>query len=190
MKNNKTFFILLAVFVAVLVGAWLLYDNLGSQFGSASLATQDTTAPEATASASSMAPDFTVTDRDGKEVDLYDFHGKPIIVNFWASWCGPCKSEMPDIEAAYQAYGEDIHFLIINLTDGSRETVASAASYIQQEGYTFPVYYDTTTEAATTYHAYSIPTTYFIDAAGNGVAYYTGAMSSAILQQGIDMILP
>ena len=190
MKKNKTFFILLAVFVVLLVGAWLLYHNLGDRFDPASLAAQDTTAPDATEGSVPMAPDFTVTDIDGNSIDLYDFLGKPIIVNFWASWCGPCKSEMPAIEEAYNANGDDIHFLIINMTDGSRETVNSASDYIAQSGYTFPVYYDTMLDAATTYGVYSIPATYFIGADGSAIAYYTGAMSRDILQQGIDLLLP
>ena len=189
MKNNKSFFILLAVFVVILVGAWLLYDNLGSQFNDAGLAAQETTVPDSTADTVSTAQNFTVTDLQGNPVQLQDYFDKPILLNFWASWCGPCKSEMPDLEEAYQQYGDDIHFLIVNLTDGSRETVASASAYIQQEGYSFPIYFDTSMEAAMAYQAYSIPITFFIGEGGVPIAYYTGAMSRDILQQGIDLLL-
>ena len=189
MKSNKSFFVLLVALAAVLTGAWLLYDNLGSQFNTAGLASQETTA-ETTATAAETAPNFTVTDLQGNPVQLQDFFGKPILLNFWASWCGPCKSEMPDLEEAYRKYGNDIHFLIVNLTDGTRETVASASDYIKQAGYSFPIYFDTTTEAAMTYQAYSIPVTFFIGADGAPIAYYTGAMSANILQQGIDLLLP
>ena len=192
MKNNKSFFILLAVLVVVLVGAWFLYDNLGSQFSTAGLVPQQTIAPETTGSTAetvATVPNITVTDLQGKPVQLHDFFGKPILLNFWASWCGPCKSEMPDLDAAYRQYSDDIHFLIVNLTDGSRETVESASSYIRQEGYSFPVYYDTSGEAALAYQAYSIPVTYFISADGEPIAYYPGAMSRDILQQGIDLLL-
>jgi hypothetical protein len=96
---------------------------------------------------------------------------------------------MPDLEEAYQQYGDDIHFLIVNLTDGSRETVASASAYIQKEGYSFPIYFDTSMEAAMAYQAYSIPITFFIGEGGVPIAYYTGAMSRDILQQGIDRLL-
>lgn len=190
MKNSKSFFILLGVLAIVLVGAWLLYDDLGRQFSTVELSSQETSASATTDGTAETAPNFTVTDLDGNPVQLQDFFGKPILLNFWASWCGPCKSEMPDLEEAYQKYGNDIHFLIVNLTDGSRETVASASAYIQQEGYSFPVYYDTSTEAALAYRAYSIPVTYFIDADGVPLAYYSGAMSREVLQQGIDLLLP
>lgn len=135
-----------------------------------------------------QAPDFVVTDIDGNEVKLSDFQGKPVIVNFWASWCGPCKSEMPDFEEMYQQYGEEIHFVMVNMTDGSRETVEVASEFIAEQGYTFPVYFDTQYSAAITYGVTSIPATYFIDAQGNAVAYARSAIDAETLQMGIDMI--
>ena len=77
---------------------------------------------------------------------------------------------------------------MINMTDGSRETVAKASAFLAEEGYTFPVYYDTETDAAMTYGAYSLPTTFFIDADGYAVAQATGPINGETLQEGIDMI--
>lgn len=134
------------------------------------------------------APDFTMTDASGEEVKLSDFFGKPVLLNFWASWCGPCKSEMPHFEDAYQKYGEDINFVIVNLTDGARETVEAASDFIEEQGYTFPLYFDTNTEGAMTYGTYSIPVTYFIGADGVPVAQANGALDAATLQKGLDMI--
>ena len=133
-------------------------------------------------------PDFTVYDVNGNEVKLSDFVGKPIVLNFFASWCGPCKSEMPDFEAAYKERGDEVQFLMINLTDGYYETVESASSFIEQSGYTFPVFYDTSSSAAIAYSVVSIPTTYFIDAEGNIVAKATGALSAKSLAEGIALI--
>lgn len=134
------------------------------------------------------APDFTMTNASGEEVKLSDFFGKPVVLNFWASWCGPCKSEMPHFEDAYQKYGEDINFVIVNLTDGARETVETASDFIEEQGYTFPLYFDTNTEGAVTYGTYSIPVTYFIGADGVPVAQTNGALDAETLQKGLDMI--
>lgn len=134
------------------------------------------------------APDFTVYDLEGNEVHLSEYIGTPVIVNFWASWCGPCKSEMPSFEEAYIEYKDKIQFMVINMTDGSRETVESASAYIEEQCYTFPVFYDTESIAAYTYQVYAIPTTYFIDADGNLVAAAQSAIDRETLQKGIDMI--
>ncbi len=134
------------------------------------------------------APNFTVIDYEGNQVNLTDFFGKPIIVNFWASWCGPCQMEMPDFDEAYATYKGEIEFLMVNMTDGSRETLEKASSFIAESGYTFPVYYDTEYSAAITYSVSSLPTTYFINANGELIAHARGAIDADTLQKGIDMI--
>ena len=145
---------------------------------------------ETTTAANSQkaAPDFTVYDADGDAHKLSDFRGKPVVLNFWASWSGPCKAEMPAFQEEYEAKGEQVQFLIVNLTDGKRETVETASAYIAQQGYTFPIFFDTASSAANAYGVRSIPTTYFIDAEGNIVAQATGMLSRAKLQQGIALI--
>ena len=177
--------------ILLLSGASILYNRMSE----ANLPVENTKPAETQASQEDetepmMAPDFIVLDREGEEVSLSDFIGKPVILNFWASWCGPCKSEMPEFEAAYQKYREEIQFMMVNLTDGSRETVETAAEYIAGEGYTFPVFFDTESDAAISYGATSIPVTYFVDAEGHLVAYGSGALSGEILQSGMEMILP
>lgn len=157
----------------------------GSTGSQSSQSSQEDEEPELT-----PAPDFTVYDKDGNEVHLSDFAGKPIVLNFWASWCSPCKSEMPDFNQAYLDYGEEVQFLMVNMTDGSRETVESASAFIEEQGYAFPVFYDTGYDAALTYGAYALPTTYFIDAEGYAVAWAQSALSPENLQKGLDMILP
>ena len=185
--------ILAVVFIAVLAGAYALYTRLAEQNPTQEVQQVQGESDEEDTSEEPQtiaAPDFTVTDADGNEVKLSDFAGKPVVLNFWASWCGPCKSEMPDFEKAYGEYAGQIQFMMINLTDGSRETVASAQEYITQQGYTFPVYFDQQSEAAIQYGVSAVPTTYFIDAEGNLVAGARGALSYEGLLDGISRILP
>ena len=135
------------------------------------------------------APDFTVYDKEGNEIHLSDFFGKPIVLNFWASWCGPCTGEMPEFQEACDELGEEVQFLMINVT-GGRETVKTASKFIEKEGYTFPVFYDTDLEASRLYGANALPTTFFIDKEGNAIAYAMGALNGEKLQLGIDTIRP
>lgn len=191
MNNKKVLLILALVLVLLIAGASVLYKNLSQSMAPDQLATQEpTAAPDETTPQLMQAPDFTVYDAEGNAVNLSDYFGKPIVVNFWASWCGPCKMEMPDFQEKYLELGEDVTFLMVNMTDGDRETVEIAAAFIAEAGYTFPVLFDTAASAAMTYGVYSLPSTYFIDAEGNAVARATGAIDSATLQQGIDLICP
>ena len=134
------------------------------------------------------APDFTVYDLDGNAVQFSELVGKPIVLNFWASWCGPCKSEMPDFQAVYEEYKDEIEFVMVNLTDGSDETVEKASAYIEKQGYTFPVYYDTELQAAYTYGVNSVPRTYFIDKEGNLVLQAKSMLTADSLIKGISYI--
>ena len=186
MKNKKTVLILAAVFLVLLVGAYMLYDRLAPE----QLADQPaaTTAPSQQEITKIKAPDFTVYDLQGNPVRLSDFYGKkPVILNFWASWCGPCKMEMPDFQEKYLEWGEEVQFLMVNVT-GGRETLENASAFIRQQGYDFPVFYDTAGEAATAYAVYSLPSTYFIDIEGNCIARAIGAINGETLQRRIDMI--
>ena len=133
------------------------------------------------------APGFTVLDYNGNQVQLSDYIGKPIVLNFWATWCGYCQVEMPDFERARQE-NPDVLFLMVNATDGEFDTVDSAKAFIESNGYGFEVVFDTTGQAQNTYHVTGFPITYFIDEVGNLVAYARGAISYDTLIGAIERI--
>ena len=197
---KKTIILILAL-VGIIGAATIFYDNYQkndpSQLkpsGMFSDTQQDDSTPNQNSENDSdtntiPALDFMVYQQNQSTVNLSDFFGKPIVVNFWATWCGPCKSELPAFEQLYQEYGEDVHFMMINLTDGAQETVKNVTKFVMDNKYTFPVYFDKDTDAALTYSVYSIPATLFIDADGNIVASHMGAMSESTLRNYIENTL-
>ena len=134
------------------------------------------------------APDFTVYNKEGNPVKLSDMKGTPVVLNFWASWCPPCKAEMPEFDEIAKEYAGKVAFMMVDLTDGVQETQEKAQAFIDSMGYTFPVYFDTSGNAASVYNIRSIPATFVIDAQGNIEGYATGAISKETLLSGIEMI--
>lgn len=193
MEKKKTL-ILLVVFLVIIASAMVAYNYLGDRVETENIAQSqdnDTQSTDETTNGEeelTLAPDFTVTDAEGNNIKLSDFRGKPTVVNFWASWCGPCKREMPDFQQAYETYGEDINFVMVNMTDNSRETLDIARDFVAESGYTFPVYYDTSMEAAITYGVNSIPQTFFITSDGKVGAYAQSMLDLQTIEKGISMI--
>lgn len=192
MKNKKTLLTITGLFVLVVGGAAILYNLLGKDVAANQLAGQPASqsqTQEQEPAQKISAPDFTVYDIDGNPVRLSDFVGKPVVINYWASWCGSCHYEMPDFQEKYLELEDEVHFLMVNMTSDPRETIDSAADYVADNGYTFPVYYDTEASAAYAYNVYTLPSTFFIDAQGNPAAHAIGPINADMIQQGIDMCL-
>lgn len=149
----------------------------------------ETAPPETEDPNKNTAPDFPVLDADGNTVRLSDMFGKPVVINFWATWCPPCKRELPDFDRLCREYGDRVVFMMVNLTDGRRDTVDGTKKFVSEKGYTFPVYFDTGLSGAKAYSVSSIPQTTFIDANGNVFATRIGAMNETVLRSYINAIL-
>lgn len=132
----------------------------------------------------SPAYNFTIQDTEGNTLKLNSLLDKPVVLNFWASWCPPCKGEMPDFEEAYKTYMGDINFVMVSVDDSLLEAV----NYINSTDYTFPVYYDVNGEGSYLYSVSSIPRTYFINTDGYIVKSYETAISKSMLEKGIELL--
>ncbi|MDQ3963323.1 MAG: TlpA family protein disulfide reductase [Actinomycetota bacterium] len=132
------------------------------------------------------APDITMTDFDGDRFELSDFEGKPLVVNFWASWCPNCIAEMPDFEKVHQATEGEIGFLGINQSDAR----GPAENLARQTGVTYRLAVDPQGEIFQTFGAQGMPTTVFIDASGNVVDVVVGQLSEDTLTGYIERSFP
>ena len=136
------------------------------------------------------APDFTLLDQNGEKHTLSDYRGKVVLLNFWATWCGPCKMEMPDLQSAYEDYGknqEDV--VILGLSNpktashpqNADVTAEEVASFLREKGYTYPTAMDETGEVFQQYGVSAFPTTFLITAEGKVYGYATGTLTRSTL---------
>ncbi|MCL2232641.1 MAG: TlpA family protein disulfide reductase [Treponema sp.] len=147
--------------------------------------------PEDDAVTRQRAPDFALTDSDGNALRFSDIiaEGKPVVLNFWASWCPSCRMETPGFDRVYRDRGDEVRFVMLNLTDGVRETVQSGQRYIQEGGFVLPVYFDTLQEGLITYGIRFIPVTLFIDREGYVITSMQGAVDEVTLRTIIDFMV-
>ncbi len=132
---------------------------------------------------------FTVTDRSGKSISLSDLPKKPVVINFWAIWCGPCKSELPTFQNAYEKYKDEVTFVFINVLNWQNDTVAEVEEFLFSNGYTFPTYYDSKGEAAEECNVQSIPLTIFMSENGKVQDTHLGIISQSRLERSIKALL-
>ena len=164
----------------------------------ATAAPADSSANSADSEAPVPAPDFTLVDQNGETHTLSDYKGKVVFLNFWATWCPPCKDEMPDIEALYEAQGLNAGDVVVlgianpktdeypNNSDG---TVQDVTDFLSQNGYTYPVVMDTTGEVFSAYGITAFPTTFMIDKDGNVFGYVRGGITRDIMDSIVQQTL-
>ena len=139
------------------------------------------------------APDFTLTDQYGNTHTLSQYKGKTVFLNFWATWCPPCRAEMPEIQEIYEEYGEnqsDVIVLGIASPDVGQEGPAEGiAAFLEENGYTYPVVMDTGGLYAYYYNISAYPTTFMIDSQGNVYGYVTGQITKEIMKNIIEQTM-
>ena len=136
-----------------------------------------------------LAPDFELTTTRGETIKLSDLRGQAVLVNLWATWCPPCRAEMPAIEQVYNDYkDEDFVVLAINIT--YQDTFANIAPFIDEYGLTFPILLDETGEVGAAYQLRSFPSSFFIDREGIiSEVVIGGPMAEALLRTRVEEIL-
>jgi peroxiredoxin len=133
-----------------------------------------------------FAPDFSLARLDGDSLTLSDFRGKPVLINFWASWCPPCRRELPALEAAYAAYGNDIGFIAVDV----KEAPETVAAFVEEIGLTFPVALDQDGRVSSRlYEIRGTPTTVFVDANGVVAARHVGPLDEAMIDSYLAPLL-
>jgi peroxiredoxin len=133
------------------------------------------------------AYDFTLRDLDGNDVALNDFAGQPLIINFWATWCAPCRIEMPELQNAYEAYqDQDLMILAVN----AQEEEQHVRDFFAELGLTFKPLLDNDGQVGRAYGALGLPSTYFIDGSGEVTAVHRGILTGSQIEEYVAQILP
>ncbi|WP_174613491.1 peroxiredoxin family protein [Virgibacillus ihumii] len=127
-----------------------------------------------------IAPDFKLKNMKGKAVRLSDFRGEPVIVNFWATWCPPCRAEIPDLRKLYK--NKNVEILAVNLTS-TEQSIGDVKKFVQNYKMSFPVLKDTESKVAEQYNVRAYPTSYMIDASGHITYMHLGAMNYDLMIQ-------
>lgn len=133
-----------------------------------------------------QAPDFTLTFADGETVNLSDWHGQPVLINFWATWCSPCRAEMPEIVEAFERYQEEGLVVVgVNV----QESADKAGEFAEEFQMSFPIALDSRGEVRQLYQVRGLPTTFFIDREGRLTVSWSGLLTKDLLAEYLSEIL-
>ncbi|HEX6923269.1 MAG TPA: TlpA disulfide reductase family protein [Bacillales bacterium] len=140
-----------------------------------------------TAEVGSKAPSFTLTSLSGKTYSLSEAKGKPVVLNFWNSWCGPCKKETPELARLYRKYKGQFQLYGINVT--ADDSLGAVKLFVEDYGVNYPVLLDKSGNVSDLYNVYSRPVTYFINAKGIIVGKIKGYQGAEILNKKVKALV-
>lgn len=198
MNNKKSTIYILIITVLVLIIGSVSYKFLSKNYKDKSneksliqSEERENNVPSAVKEPKKDAKDFQVYRNNGEVVKLSDFKDKKaVVVNFWASWCPPCKFEMPFFNKAIEKYDSNkVEIIMVNLTDGQRETKDKAKKYILDNGYNMSILFDEDFSAADTYKLMSIPRTLFISKDGKIINDHIGIIDEDFLNETIEGLI-
>jgi cytochrome c biogenesis protein CcmG/thiol:disulfide interchange protein DsbE len=181
MSADKRFWYAVMTVATVLGGLWILISRVPPSRSGAAAGLE--TAPRK----GFLAPDFTLSTLDGSSVRLSDLRGKPVLINFWASWCGPCRQEMPHLQAIYETHADQG---LVVLGVDQLESPSAVAGFVEELGLTFPIPLDGDGKVAADYQARGLPTSFFVDASGVIRDAFTGPMTTGLIESKLETILP
>ena len=170
----------LAVLAVIAVGLWVGFNPLASN--------PDTGSLEPAPIAGHPAPDFTLKTLEGETVSLSDFRGQPVVLNFWATWCGPCRVEMPHLQGAYETHQHNgLVVLGVNLTE--RDDPGDVPDFLAEFGLTFPVVLDESGDVAQTYRVFGQPASVFVNEDGVIHQVFQGPVNEQFINARVSELL-
>jgi len=180
---------IILVVVITLMVSWTVFELVNSKeetVNQEDTGIDETVGSEETGLAiGNIAPDFELTTLEGKTVRLSDYRGQRVFINFWATWCPPCRAEMPDMQKLYEQTDVDIEILAVNMIE-SEKAEEDVAEFVKDYGLTFPILLDANSDLATTYQVRAYPTSYMIDSTGRIQFIAPGAMNHDFMVQEIE----
>ena len=191
-SNKRGTLVAAALLVAVLVCGGLGYRMLAARVEPEPAPIEQAEATEDADEAPQLADhDATVYTVDGEAVTLTQIaDGRPLVINFWATWCPYCVEELPDFQEIVADYSGRVSFAFVDVTDGSRETVELAAAFLEENGFSdLPAYYDTDLAASIEYGASSLPTTVVVNGEGEIIAISAGMIDPVLLRGALDQMV-
>ncbi|MFQ5614833.1 MAG: TlpA family protein disulfide reductase [Anaerolineae bacterium] len=165
--------------VLVLGGMWILASRVPLGDGGAA------TGLEPAPAAGHPAPDFTLLTLEGQEVSLSDFKGQPLVINFWATWCPPCRAEMPDFQEVFLKHQND-GFVVLSVNSTVQDDPDLVPGFVDEFGLTFPILLDQTGATTQAYNILGLPTSIFVDKNGVVNEVFTGPVNKAFIESKLD----